>query len=340
MMAILNNKPESEFWAYELYHSGYSNELTLLFWEIYYDFYATLNPAFEKYLQTKLKNYLDNEKLVATIVNNFTIRPHNTDMFLLRNIKTTSPSEFLFTSPPNYYSIATAVLQDSYNENKLTKTLEYFTSLGMKLNQPKIVTEFKKQSEIIRPNILLMTQIMRYYSKLNKLKMGKNLYIQIDMSEIEEYRTILLKQPRKILKSVCLHNIDEHGYFSLFHLKRDDFDIVTTYRNDWLYAATFSPLWKSRVQKHNGTMNVKTKEVVFKSDDDIEEFYTQFGLEPDEQTLEVQNKSIGPIRQIDTINWYSFYESHGLKNGIVQMTREQSKSLNKLHYFSLQRATV
>ena len=348
IIAILNNKPDAEFWAYELYHSGYSNELTLLFWELYYDFYATLNPAFEKYLQTKLKNCSENEKLVATIVNNFTIRPHNTDMFLLRNITTNSPTEFLFTKKTDYYSIAAAVLQEPYDEDKLTKTLEHFTSLGLKLNQPKIVTEFKKQSEFIRSNLLLMTLIMRCYSKLNKLKMGKNLYIQIDMTEIEEYRTILLKQPRKTLKSACLHSIDEHGYLSLFHLKRDDSDIVSAYRDGWLYAASFSPLWNSRIKQHNGSMNVETKEVVFETDDDTEEFYSQFGLEPDEQAIDVQHKSIGPIRHNETINWYSFYESHGLncesrrlKNGLVQITREQSERLNKLQYLThLKKATV
>jgi hypothetical protein len=343
IMSILNNKPEAEFWAYELYHSGYSNELTLLFWEIYYDFYASLNPAFEKYLLTKLKNCLENEKVVAMIVNNFTIRPHNTDMFLLRTVKTPLSSnrqELQFTTPPDYYSIAAAVLHEPYDEDKLNKTLEHFANLGMNLNQPKIVAELKKQTEIIRPNILLMTLILRYYSKLNKLKMGKNLYIQIDMTEIEEYRTILLKQPRKILKSACIHSIDEHGYLSLFQLKRDDTDIVAAYRNDWLYTASFSPLWNSRIKQHNGTLNVETKEVVFETDDDTEEFYSQFGLEPDEQALEVQNKSIAPIRSIDTINWYSFYEGHGIKNGVVRMTREQSVRLNKLQYLTMQKATA
>ena len=47
-LCILNKKDEAVFWAYELYYSGFKTELTELFWTIYYDFYYTLNPSFEK----------------------------------------------------------------------------------------------------------------------------------------------------------------------------------------------------------------------------------------------------------------------------------------------------
>ena len=60
ILSILNKKEENaEFWAYELYHSGFKLELIDLFWSLYYDFYYTQNPSFEKYLQTKLKTHLD-----------------------------------------------------------------------------------------------------------------------------------------------------------------------------------------------------------------------------------------------------------------------------------------
>ena len=48
IMSILNKKDDAIFWAYELYYSGFQNELVDLFWSLYYDFYYTLNPSFEK----------------------------------------------------------------------------------------------------------------------------------------------------------------------------------------------------------------------------------------------------------------------------------------------------
>ena len=59
ILCILNKKAEEAiFWAYELYYSDFKSELTDVFWSLYYDFYYTLNPSFEKYLQTRLKKKL------------------------------------------------------------------------------------------------------------------------------------------------------------------------------------------------------------------------------------------------------------------------------------------
>ena len=90
IMCLLNKKEESIFWAYELFYSGLKIELISLFWSVYYDFYYTLNPSFEKYLQQKLKNNLEFEpnceNLLAMIVNNFIIRPYSMDIFMLKQI--------------------------------------------------------------------------------------------------------------------------------------------------------------------------------------------------------------------------------------------------------------
>jgi hypothetical protein len=91
ILCILNKKAEEAiFWAYELYYSGFQSELTDVFWSLYYDFYYTLNPSFEKYLQTRLKKNLaldtDSVNYISMIVNNFMIRPHSMDIFMLKQI--------------------------------------------------------------------------------------------------------------------------------------------------------------------------------------------------------------------------------------------------------------
>jgi len=53
IMSILGKHESSVFWAYELYYSGFENELFNLLWKIYFDFYYTLNPSFYDYFIKK-----------------------------------------------------------------------------------------------------------------------------------------------------------------------------------------------------------------------------------------------------------------------------------------------
>lgn len=62
------------------------------------------------------------------------------------------------------------------------------------------------------------------------------------------------------------------------------------YYVDWLYHASFSPLWKSRIEMYEGTIDHKNHKVDFDDletykDDNtrFEEFYNHYNLEPDEQ---------------------------------------------------------
>jgi hypothetical protein len=309
-VSILNKDDDAAlFWSYELFHSEY--DLMGFFWKLYYDFYATLNPAFEKYLLTKFKLGLTEPKLVATIVGNFVIRPHNMDIFLLRNIPSVakaSPDKPVDLASTDYYATAAAVMS---NQITLEQILTHYSEQGVKLNKPKIVSDFEKQTVNVSPNLLLLTRLMQYESKLKKLKMGKNMYMQVEDTDVKPYETVRLKQPRKILPSVGLLDIDEQKCIGgLFQLTRDTADIVTAYRDDWLYAASFSPMWLARIRGNNGQINEETMEVTFKDDESLERFYDKYGLEPDEQRLEIQQKSTGKLNGEAT--WNKFYSKNGL----------------------------
>ena len=172
MMSILNKKDdEAVFWAYELFYSGFTFELANLLWSIYYDFYASLNPAFEKYLQTKLKHYLDPKKLeadkqIAMIINNFIIRPFSLDVFLMRMFVTNfsvdksymknyfihmdfkiAKKELLrLLEEKEYILLAAFILEDILDDhiiNAVESILIYFISKGLTLDNKKIINEFK-----------------------------------------------------------------------------------------------------------------------------------------------------------------------------------------------------
>ena len=72
---------------------------------------------------------------------------------------------------------------------------------------------------------------------------------------------------------------------------------------------------------------IKTK-VIFKEepDDDLmQEFYLRHGLDPDEQTLDVQNKSIQPI--VKKYDW-KWFNSTYKKNGIFEIYEEELEELD------------
>lgn len=353
VLCILNKKEdEAIFWAYELYYSGFQSELVAVFWSLYYDFYYTLNPSFEKYLQTRLKKNLaldtDSVNYISMIVNNFMIRPHSMDIFMLKQIVDIcdfdkSDIQDYIDSPGNnlelmrremitalrtkdFMMLASLILIDIKDEHIDTifeAATEYFvTEMGIK----KKVQDYDKQSSNKR--VLILCRIVHYFTAKSNKKLGKNLYVHIEPEEVVLYETISYGVPRKILPLAKIYAIDSYNYLSLFDLKRETQDIKTAYYYDWLYYASFSPLWRTRILKHNGVIDAENKKVEF-DDDDIDEFYDNYGYEPDEQSTEVENKTIQEIKK--ERNWLSFYKEHNI-NGVVEIEDDILSSIDKITY--------
>jgi hypothetical protein len=353
IMCILNKKDDAIFWAYELYYSGFQNELVTVFWSLYYDFYYTLNPSFEKYLQTKLKNNLvldsNSKNCISMIVNNFMIRPHNMDVFILKQlvnicdfdktdiqdyIENASKFEVMCKELLNvlrtkdYMMLASYILTDVKEQHirDVFKVItDYFVNvLGVKIDKKYLTIDYDKRE-------LILSRIMYYFTFANNNKMGKNIYVHVEPEDVILYETILSSEDllaRKILPLAKIYAIDCYNYLSLFDLKRETQDIKNAYYNNWLYYASFSPVWKKRIVKHKGVIDVKNKNVVF-DDDHIDKFYDYYGYEPDEQKKDVENKTIQDIRKERT--WQSFYNEHN-KNGIVEVEDDILISIDKIVY--------
>ena len=360
LVAILNKKEEAIFWTYELYYSGFIEELIELLWKIYYDFYATLNPSFEKYLINKFNCKIKNdEKIICSIVNNFMIRPHTMDVFMLRNIihKIDIDKGYIldYTSSGNmkclknelidllenedYIMLASLIIQDIQDKHLLdTYTIvdEYFVGKQVKnidlKNSNQTFKKIMRRNTPMNARIILLSRIIHYYSAIKNKTMGKNLYVHIDHEEVVMYETIVTEkmcQAYKILPVATIYYIDNEDYLSLFHLRREKCNITDAYKNNWLFYASFSPVWKDRIQKYNGIIDIIKKEIIFNSDNDLENFYENFGLEPDEQKIEVQNKTIQIIQK--KRSWLEFYKEHN-KNGIVDIEEEYIRDIEKLNY--------
>ena len=51
----------------------------------------------------------------------------------------------------------------------------------------------------------------------------------------------------------------------------------------------------------------KQKTIEFKDEDKLEEFYSQYGYEFDEQPIHVQNKSIQPLKRVHINDWWKTF---------------------------------
>ena len=93
---------------------------------------------------------------------------------------------------------------------------------------------------------------------------------------------------------------------SSFHLLREKVqDINECYRRHWEFYAYLCPLWNKRFHKYNITVDSDEKKIVFHDDDELEEFYSDYGYEPDEQTYETENKRIVHMPENNWKTWYN-----------------------------------
>ena len=244
---------------------------------------------------------------------------------------------------PNYLQIAKLLLDDwrekdeVFIEKNLELTIDFFNTAfqSIKTMKPiekkKAINDFHKTIQGIKsngfdfsPSSLLLTKILNLYSILNKLKMGKLLTIIIPeesiQSEMNKYKNMEIEQILKkyqILKKARIYTINPE-INDVFKLKRNQskIDIKTAFLENWLYHASFSPLWKSRIHKYNGSISKDKREIIFEKEEDEEEFYLKYGYEPDEQSKECQEKSIASFTKSKCKEW---------------IEKEYKKSTNRLY---------
>jgi hypothetical protein len=372
LMSILSKNDNAVFWAYELYYSGFQHEMFSLLWQIYYDFFATLNPSFEAYFSKKHNEWLINSKkdlrdtIVSALVQDLLFRPFNTDIFFLRFLTNifqidinyvedtekithvidfeTNMSHWLDTL--DYRSIAQWVLCE--NKNILDRKdiykicLELFEQKGVKLTKQKLAKDFSHILETNSKsnnnnnnnnnnrgnyNVILLSRIISLFSRWKQLKKGNSVYITVEPEEIEIYQTLtgLSVKHYQILEQTAIYGIDELKWLSLFKLKRNKYNLPEKYWYHWEYHAAFSPLWLERIKMYKGYQDFQKKTVIFTDELEMQQFYDLYGLEPDEQRKEVQEKCLMGIEKRN--NWLKFYEFYK-RNGLLDVFPEELEELD------------
>ena len=355
LVSILNKSDDAIFWAYELYHSGFKYELLNLIWKIYYDFFATLNPAYEAYLLKKYKELLLDadqiqDQIISSIIQDLLFRPFNSDIFVIRNIcenfvidiiyhhgseiisHTVDASQNLtqWVANNDFRSIAQWILnlnKDRINVFDIYNICLDIFEQDLKLNKNKLAKEFASAIKLnINPNIILIAKIMTLFSKKVNLKNGRSVYINVEPEDIIPYESIIGSNDIKhyrILERAYMCGIDDFKHLSLFKLTRNKYNLKEEYWYHWEYHASFSPLWSKRISQFKGYPDYIKQKVIFQEDPDddlMQEFYSLYGLEPDEQKSDIQNKSIKNIERVH--NWKWFIDQYR-KNGLFEVYEEE-----------------
>jgi len=355
LISILNKSDDAIFWAYELYYSGYKNELYAFIWQIYYDFFATLNPSFAVYLSKKLSNQKDiDDRLISSIIQNLLIRSYNTDIFLLRTISEVFESEEASDSEAsdseesiedlletkNYRQLASYILLNKTDlelEDTYKKVLNYF-----KLTNQKRAT---LSNATVSKQIILLANIMSLFNtEAQNLVKKKNFYVRVDPEEVVQYETIeatSLLKPYRILAQACSRKI-QHDFAKLFQgfrnqpspLEKEKYNEWTTraavekYSDNWLYHAAFSPEWFARIMSCKGYVDYQNQQVKFVSEEWEDAFYNKFNYDPDEQPLFVKENALKLIKSDNTSTWQQFFAKYK-RCGLIDALTTELDALNE-----------
>jgi hypothetical protein len=347
LCAILSRrKDEALFWAAELFCSGCEDETLELLWEIYYDFYAALNPSFETYLIRKCSDdSLNRRTLIISIVTNICLKPHTTDVYILRQmfsgttaIATMEPTKWF--EEEDFKTLAAYILGKPMTpqimgeiRSAALKWCGVKTCLKMRITPVSCKVSDRRRflSHIIQICTLRIYDVPRK----NRLNISDKFidntkvigFNQFDVTpspplapikNLSEFSKTL--RAYDILKMGCKYKINESGFLPLFELQRyklGENSLLNRYRTEWLYYASGTPFWANRTSKFGGTLDVSKKQVIFNDVNKEESFYELYGLEPDEQPTEIQNACVAPIVK----------ETHGLK-----MFCRQFGGLNVFNY--------
>uniref|UniRef100_A0A6C0JN19 Uncharacterized protein n=1 Tax=viral metagenome TaxID=1070528 RepID=A0A6C0JN19_9ZZZZ len=111
-----------------------------------------------------------------------------------------------------------------------------------------------------------------------------NLIIRMKEVDLEKYKTIVPDKPRNYLKLACRFPIRSETRV-LFDSPPSDFSQKNYYH--WLYYCKETPFWIEKITKCRGIINEENRDIQF-DDDNKEEFYDEWAIEPDEQPVSVK----------------------------------------------------
>ena len=152
--------------------------------------------------------------------------------------------------------------------------------------------EKKRKENPNAPN-LIATIVKNLTMKNPDIKETANgKFVNVKEHHIDEYKTI---EPTTLCSWQFLPTVCKYPVFSKKHTKVQSAKLFDIFRANWLFHASFSPIWRERISDHNGIIDKKNKVITFENEEDFELFHNRYACDSDEQSLEVQKKCMGII---------------------------------------------
>ena len=314
------NLNECYYWLYEFYKSGYEEKTWELLWKIYCDFYLLKNPKMEIKIKEKYNIWKQAPTFrpIMWVVKNLFRQSSCYTVFMLRVYYCNRNTDILTSKMINLDGIH----YKSENEIMLIKAINEKKKIAVSYHLKRIKDNERRLllvNTYLDTNIEYIENCDNYLYLLAKITQ----YLKITPKKKVYYKIVSGREVKEILKSddSCRndgeHNDISYVYKTLkskrlygisknigcFKLSREGLDIKHLYWYHWEYYAYKSPLWKSRFNKYNVKIVENNKTVKFADDDEYEEFYEEYGYEPDEQSKEVQEKSTCEIEKSTIKSW-------------------------------------
>ena len=273
-----------------------------------------------------LKKWIDKQKIVYIlhIIKNFYYNAtKNPIVFQIRmSIKTqTTPTKSYRGRPPSWLNKTTE--EKKYKNLLLSIHNKHYKNIAYHLRRykskedtiiPIILKYLKKEKKIYNSDYedkmhIIIATICSSFIKEEEIE-KREIYLQIDKKELDFaietnkefkplYRTLKEKRLFKIRT--------ENGCFQSARDNSEYPNIQEIQWRHWEYFCYDTPLWKERFDKYKIKQNDEKFLIEFEDEmttcEDYEDFYEKFYYEPDEQSKEVQERSIAEIPDIDINKW-------------------------------------
>ena len=159
-----------------------------------------------------------------------------------------------------------------------------------------------------------LAPFIRTYFKTNIEKtshLSDNIYITFDSEKVNNYTPSYSDKPLyKELQYARKYAVNK-TYNQLFQTYTPE-NLNEVYFKNWLYHASFSPLWEQRILEYGGIVDEEEKQVIFEDEDLEEEFYSKWNYEPDEQSIETHQKAMGNKEDLQN-DLETFCKQYGYK---------------------------
>ena len=283
---------ESAYWFMELYESGFKNNIIKFLWQIYYDFFA-LQTSFSllKYKNDIQKfNVTNNEVLLFNFINKLCQSQYSFDIFIARMFFKEEENKNKF-SKKNFEP----VLHLLFENNKVEKYYKYlrlgldYTTKEKLIKIVNKITGKKFKENILYQDIFHQLFVHSFSSSLPVRKSLKKLKKET-VNYIKYCKTFNCKRTQT-LQTYRDYEISE--LTSCFKIQRELLKkpLTECFWYNWLYYAAKTPYWKSKLDNYDYVINEETKEVLFKTDDDDEDFHEKYSYDLDELDFDTRNKS-------------------------------------------------